>query len=100
MASDATSPPPQRAEGTERGVLKSTVTQCLGTRAKSRQHVMGGWYSLSQEGCGWQAEERSLMRLDKSGSVGGTAGERGEQLPEGKTNHGAACGEPDWGVSV
>lgn len=100
MASDAASPAPRRAEGTERGILKSTVTQCLGTGAKSRQHVTGGWHSLSQEGCGWQAEERSLMRSDKSGSVGGAAGVRGEQLPEGKTNRGAACGEPDWEVSV
>lgn len=100
MASDAASPAPRRAEGTEQGVLKSTVTQCLGTRAKSRQHVTGGWHSLSQEGCGWQAEERSLMRSDKSGSVGGSCRGEREQLPEGKTNRGAACGEPDWGVSV
>lgn len=55
--------------------------------------MTGGWHSLSQEGCGWQAEERSWVRSDHSGSVRRSSrAERGE-LPECRT----ACWEPDWG---
>lgn len=104
-ASEEASPTPWRAqssfdaEGTEGGVLAITMTQCLGTRAGSRrQRVTNGWHSLSQEACGRQAEERSRMRSDDSGSVRGSSRvERGAALR--RKEYGAACREPDWGVS-
>lgn len=60
--------------------------------------MTGGWHSLSQESCGWQAEERSQMRSDNSGSVRGNS--RAERGAASKRREcGSAYEEPDWGVS-